>query len=231
MKLGIIIAAGALALGTSAFAQLAAPPGGWAQDRNSYATASGESWTYGALYDADFAGPGKGAFINPSSTYGQDGFTVTADVEMWMSMYTAATNIYFHIGGDLGDNPSLTQTVNGWLSSNNGQYIFVTKPSGQVSEGDIQLLKFKHDVRDRTDPSFGGPDIPVVWTATDSTGTIPLTYSDKGNGGQLTGMTWLLNGGDTGYHWFKINCTITPQRYQKDGHYEMDPLLVATPLL
>lgn len=163
---------------------------------------------------------------------GIDGFNVTADVEMWMNMAFNANDIYFHIGKDLGANPKVSASVTGWLQSNNGQHLFVSKPDANPTLDDISKLEFQVDVLGRTSPPMPAVTaIPAKWYLTDTGGEREGTYSQGGNAGQLHGVSWLLDGGSTGFHSFTIRCEISPDRYQPDGHYEMDPILVASPEL
>jgi len=202
------------------------PAGGWGQF-NSVATAiSGSYGSYGYVYDPN---GGQGIWRGGTDVGGPDGFTVTADIEMWMSMYFNATDIYFHLGQDLGPTPSVSASVAGWLSSNNGMYLFVTKAAGVVDEHAITTLEYKTDMFGRTSPA--GTDIPVKWWITDSSGEHRMNWSPDGNGGLLQGMDWLLDAGSTGTHSFNIRCEINPEQYQMDGHYEMDPVLACSPVL
>jgi len=163
-------------------------------------------------------------------------FTVTADVEMWCDMYFDATDIYFHIGKDLGPDPKISATVNGWLNSNNGQWLFVSKPSFQPTPVGITTLQFKNNIfggqsPNNQPPNPNAPAIPIKWYLTDSGAEREGVYSTGGNNSQLYGVTWLLDQGLAGYHPFNIRCEIRPDRYQPDGDYEMDPILVSSPVL
>lgn len=237
MKFGIIIAAGALVLGTSAFAQTShtGPDNGFGYDNTNSVSKAGSWSTSSAVYRvpayAWFGGTGGGE---------APGFTVTADVEMWMNMSLDATALYYHIGRDPGANPTMTSTIYGALASNNGQWLFITKPGGHATAAQLGVLDYTNDM-------FGdGPTstralqnprtIPVSWSVVSTTtgSDVPaadLAWSNGGNAGALSGLTWLADGGTTGLHTFKINCTIAPDRYQQDGHYEMDPIVVTTPEL
>lgn len=198
---------------------------GWGQNNTSFSAASGASSITNAVYDWDTLSWQLGT-ATPDQA-----FTVEADVEMWMSMGFNATDIYFHIGNDLGDNPKMSQSVNGWLNSNNGQYLFVTKPAGvNVTESAMTTLTFKNDIGAR-DGQTANP-IPVGWYITDNSGQEKaMEFSTGGNGGQEVGMMSLLDNGSRGLHNFSIRCEISPDRYQPDGHYEMDPILAASPAL
>lgn len=197
---------------------------GFGQDNTNWVAADGGSSMSSYVYNPDTYTWDEGI---PTGT---DGFTVEADIEMWMSMAFNAQDIYFHIGADLGDNPTMSANVGGWLSSNNGQYLFVSKPDSQPSADDISKLMFKNNIFGGNTPANVTP-IPVKWFCTDSTGEHEMSYSTGGNNGQLYGATWLLDNGATGLHIFNIRCQISPERYQPDGHYEMDPVLAASPIL
>lgn len=229
MKYALIV----LAIVVLCTASMAAtgPFGGWGQFNGVTAMADGVYTATGFVYDPN-GGMGIWKLGSENTT---DGFTVTADVEMWMSMQFNATDIYFHIGQDLGPAPKVSANIGGWLNSNNGQYLFVSKANPKPLADDLGKLDFKNDMFGRTPtstpPAIVDP-IKVKWFLTDGTGIErPGDYSDQGNGGNLWGITWLLDSGTAGLHVFNIRCEIAPDRYQPDGHYEMDPVLVGSPVL
>jgi len=218
----MIIVVLALALALCAGAVWADPLPSFGHDNTNFATASGAYSASNYVYD-------WGTYtweVGTETPIGGDGFTVTADIEMWMSMAFSATDIYFHIGQDTGG-ASMDADVPGWLSSNNGQYLFVTKKNSQPTEDNITQLAFKNDIGHRSGQTAN--PIPIEWWISDNSGWHQMTYSTGGNNSQVYGVQWLLDGGSTGTHNFTIKCRIKPDRFQPDGYYEMDPVLVASP--
>ncbi len=217
-------------------ATMADPAGGWGKFNDVKTVVSGGYTAAGYVYD-----PNGGLGIwREGLDSGIDGFTVTADIEMWMSMAFYANDIYFHIGKDLGANPKVSAFAGGYLSSNNGQWLFVSKPDAKPLEDDITKLYFQHNIFGGSSPGPGSlpvplppaPPIPVAWFLKDNSGIERAgAYETGGNGGQLWGVAWLLDDGTAGMHNFTIRCEISPDRYQPDGYYEMDPVLVSSPVI
>jgi len=220
MRIALLVV---LALVLSAGVLYADPAAGWGQDNTNWSQATGSYDASNFVYDWSIYEWLQGV-DNP---VGGGGFTVKADIEMWMNMHFDATDIYFHIGRDPGDNPTLQRDVAGWLTSNNGQWLFVSKPDFQPDEAEITELVFMNDIGHRQGQT--ADPIPVNWLLNDGSGFAAGTYSTGGNNGNLYGVTWLLNGGSRGLHNFTIRCEISPDRYQPDGYYEMDPVLVCSP--
>jgi hypothetical protein len=168
-------------------------------------------------------------------------FDVKCDVEMWLNMGINANNIYFH---KANATTSMEATVSGWLQSNNGQYLFVAVPaceaSHEESEADIlSNLYFVKDgwARNNTPTSGVSAPIPVKWWLRDDQAGAGWTdfregaFSNGGNNGQLHGMTWLLANGAAGMIKYEIKVAISPDAYQADGEYRMDPVLACAPEL
>jgi len=183
----------------------------------------------------------QGNIYNPTSytwnhgtETGKSWMTVTADIEMYMSMTLAATDIYFHIATD---GQYFEAIVPGQLCSNNGQWLFV---SSELDTKDLTKLYFKQDIFGRTAAWFAanqpqnapGP-IPVEWWLKDEldAGYRLGEYSTGGNNSQLHGVTWLLANGTACCHPFNIKVVIKPAFHQADGRYEMDPLVCVSPVL
>lgn len=152
---------------------------------------------------------------------------VKALIEMWCQEYLSANSVVFHQAG-----PGVSQsvTLTGWLKSNNGQYWGVSKGTwGETDQADADNLYFVEDVLRRT-TTPNTPTIPISWELDDGSGFVAGTWSG-GNNQQDWGYWWLLDGGATGNIPFSLKITITPDEYQDDGIYELDPSLVATPAL
>ena len=188
---------------------------------------------YESSYDAD------GYIYNPvtytwdhGTETGKSFMTVTCDIEMYMSMHLDATDIYFHIADD---RTSMSAYVNGWLASNNGQWLFV---DSELGNKELNKLAFVADAwgRDLAYHTANGltvNDIPAEWFLKepgDPDWRLGAA-STSGNNGQLHGITWLLSDGQPCTHPFVIKIRITPEFHQPDGRYEMDPLVTVAPVL
>jgi len=221
MKRVILIAA-LLAFITTSFAQT----GSWYNWPKDWGRTG--SWVeYATPYQAN-------GWIYQPATYewlhgtesGKSYFTVTCDIEMYMSMHFDATDIYFHIADD---RTSMSAYVNGWIASNNGQYLFV---SSELDAKHIDRLDFVENIFGGSTPA-GCPPIPVEWWLKDETDTDFRigTYSQGGNNGNLWGVTWLIANGEPCTHYFTIRVDIKPAFHQPDGRYEMDPLVTISPVI
>lgn len=218
-----------LALVTSAFGQFGSlynwpkdwgRTGSWVEYQTPYQAS-------GYIYE-----PSTYEWVGGTET-GKAYFTVTCDIEMYMSMHFDATDIYFHIADD---RTAMSAYVNGWIASNNGQWLFV---SSELDEKHLDKLFFIEDIfgRDRAWHTTNGrpipADIPVSWWLKDETDADYRigTYSQGGNNGNLWGVTWLIANGQPCTHTFTIRIDIAPAFHQPDGRYEMDPLVTAAPVL
>ena len=164
---------------------------------------------------------------------GKSWMTVTADIEMYLSMSLDATDVYFHIATD---GTQFEAEINGELCSNNGQWLFV---SSELDTKDLTKLFFIQDIFGRDEAWYIAngrtvPNpIPVEWYLKDECDADFRLgqYSQGGNAGQLWGVTWLLCNGEPCCHPFIIKIVIKPEFHQPDGRYEMDPLVTVAPVL
>jgi len=165
---------------------------------------------------------------------------ITCDIEMYCSVDLDATDVYFHIA----DNTTYLDTIlNGTISTNSGQYLGIVVAS-KTSEPTPPppALMFIADGwgRDRDWHEANRPDeiitdIPVSllfrWQKNDSS----WTDWDAGDWGYGN------NGQDFAWWWapitepctrpFEIKVDIEPAVHQADGHYDLDPAIVAAPIL
>ncbi|KAA3613835.1 MAG: hypothetical protein DWQ05_16300 [Calditrichaeota bacterium] len=157
--------------------------------------------------------------------------TITCDIEMYMSMHLDATDVYFHIADD---RTAMAAYINGWLASNNGQWLFVSSDLGNKDLDNLEYVVdgFGRDLAYMTGKGYT-TTIPVEWLLKEP-GDVdwrPGIASIDGNSGNLHGYTWLLSDGEPCTHPFTIKILIKPEFHQPDGRYEMDPLLTCSPAL
>jgi len=226
MKRVILIAA-ILVIAVSAFGQ---GPGmnkfgyHWGTCQSYYEVANPYTAT-GYIYD-----PSTYSWVCGTST-GTDLITITCDIEMYMSMNLEGSDVYFHIADD---RQYMEALINGSLSSNNGQHLFV---SDDLGNKDLDQLEYVVDEfgRDIAYMNSKGYDttIPVEWYLKEPLDPAyrPGQWSEGGNNGQLHGYQWLLSNGDPCTHPFIIKIVIRPGFHQPDGRYEMDPLVTCAPVL
>jgi len=229
-----------LALATTGFTAAldnGAEPGELATPNVTYTNVYG-SYTsdLGSVYDySDYSWYGGVGDVAP--------FSVKCDVEMWLNMGMNAANVYFH---KADATTAMNATVNGWLQSNNGQWLFVAVPdctaTGTPSHTEEEILSNLYFTQNgwgnpATPGSGVSAPIPVTWKLRDDaagagwTGWRTGLFSEGGNNGQLHGMTWLLANGSAGYINYQINVAIAPAAYQADGEYRMDPVVACAPEL
>lgn len=192
-----------------------------------------DAGTYVQLSDPYYSGvtvynPALVDWGGGAGAYGDGSFSVVADIELYNELYFDATNVRFHIASDSG---AMSAVIPGWNAGNNNEAIFITKNPAAGQEVDMRFLKQQTTV-------FGDvndPDIPLTWEYCKSqrgsgvwTDWAPCTWSTAGLGGKLVGVYFPVN---TSYWDFKIRVTINPAQHQSDGHYEMDPVVAASPIL
>jgi hypothetical protein len=184
----------------------------------------------------------------------QTDISVVLDIEMYCRETLEATDIYFHVG----DGEAVTQmstTVNGSISTNNGQYLGLTKvgwtstdgPTALGGSGRCEQLAFVTDGfgRDKAwfetnQPQNTPNDIPLTIEFSDDGGTTwrkiygttagPNDGWSDGTGG-LWGYWWLVANGEPCTHDYQFRFTADLVEHEHDGRYELDPLFVVEPYL
>jgi hypothetical protein len=160
--------------------------------------------------------------------------TIIADVEMWCQEIATASEVYFHFGRGQASQSDAFITVT--LNSNNGQWWGVSKGTwGQNDQADADNLKYLEDGFGRTTqgPGTNGSDqdIPLQWAISENSGPFTPGQWTGGNNLQDWGYFWLIDGGNPGSHTFQLRMRITPNAYQNDGRYYLDPHTVVKPVL
>jgi hypothetical protein len=232
---------------------------GTADDGYAAIDASGQGPTAGADDSADSAANWKyqyGGTATWSGTYSWDGdawieetetgdpdLDIEADIEMYASTSITDPKIYFHLGNIYtATDADKTATVSGTLTSNNGQYIgisfagsskdasnFETDGSGNYTGRIFDAMVGTVDV--------GGRDISteafdIVITMTWGAGyQVPDNYGDGAHSTITDTLWWLVDGGNPGSYNLTWKIVLEPETHQADGNYNLDPQVVAAPVL
>jgi hypothetical protein len=160
---------------------------------------------------------------NPVGTQVQNNIALTANVEIWERDTLDANTVNFHFGRTSIDGVAqpISVVLKGLIQSNNDETVDIWAADGTS----LKLLKANSG-------QFGdlGADIPCKWYygLTEATATTECTY-DSGDQKAVafpTGFgTMALN------QTFCIKVTATPNAYQADGSYVLDPTISCTPCL
>jgi hypothetical protein len=192
-------------------------------DTSTYVELSDPYYSGVTVYDPVAVDWGGGA-----GAIGDGSFSVVADIELYNELYFSATNVRFHIASDSG---AMSAVIPGWNAGNNNEAIFITKDPAAGEEVDMRFLKQISSVYG----PVNDPDISLTWEYRKSqrgsgvwTGWALCTWSTAGLGGKLVGVYFPVN---ASYWDFEIRVTINPAQHQSDGHYEMDPVVAASPIL
>lgn len=235
MKFGIIIAAGVLVLGTSAFAQLNRTQ----TNQSSFTTfteVTGGVNTWSGIWG------GHPAWLDSSSN-GQQFITISADVELWGSSSLDNSRIYFHKANDQNPGPAI---LNGTLYSNRGMWVGVVGPPKNGAPALLdKLIQTTNYAGTPVNPPTPATDVPLTWTGrwTSDNGanwTPWHTFDAFGPGSNNTVQNaywWRMANSLSdpnpagGYFNFQIQCAPHFAPLQPGGAYELDPVLVMSPEL
>lgn len=202
-------------------------------DTSSFVVQAG-SGTYTGIYGQTTGGVSGWVTM---SDVGDQQIQIWCDIEMYLQTHTENNKIYFHRAtADAGEQVAYVQ---GWFTSNNGQYIGIESPVGNC---DVTELKGTKDIlgRDVTTVTGYAPILVDYTLADQGAGFVPGTHSGtyrvrdtygEGDQGSVTALWWLINSGGRGTQYYEWKITINPPSSQPDGHYELDPVVTAKPAL
>ncbi len=189
-----------------------------------------QSWT--GWWDGDDA-----AWV-PTSGTGDTGLEVTAYVELYASQ-TQETKAVFHWGQPPFG--ALNASLDGSLTSNHPCWVGIRK-DGWVQADELTKasnLVFQKDFWNRSGP-VATPAFPGTSTG-DTTADIPLEWNMRVGSGAYDPMDWSGGVGSANWGWYsggrlpvgstsyRFKITATPDPYQADGKYTLDPEVIVVP--
>ncbi len=197
-----------------------------------WAVAGAGSSSWAGWWDAD-----DGDWV--PTVGGDDGLEVTAYVELYASQEQENEAI-FHWG--LPPFGAQSVALNGTIVSNHPCWVGIRK-DGWVEADETTKgsnLVFQKDFWDRTGP-VTSPVVSGASDLSDTTADIPITFDMDVAGGGYYPMNW--SGGVAAANWgwysdgrlpagtvnYSFKITATPDAYQADGKYELDPQVVVVP--
>lgn len=162
---------------------------------------------------------------------------IEADIEMFYSQTITNPKLYFHFGDvSKATADQKSALVAGTFASNNGQYIGISFAGTTKTEED-----FNRATGIITDAMVGTTDAGgrLVEDAFDARflmtwGEGYQTPGSFGAGAHETipaTLWWLVNEGAPGAYNLVWKIDLLPTAYQKDGNYNLDPIVVAMPVL
>lgn len=233
MKLGIILAAGALVVGASAFAQLNRSQTG-KSSFDTFTEMTGGTNTWSGIWG------GSPAWVQQSAVGPQD-ITISADVELWGMTSLDNSRIYFHKANDQAPPPAY---LNGTLYSNRGMFVGVVGRKADGNPATLDELTQSTNYAGGAIPTAEGPakKVPLDWKGqwTADGGANWSAYKDADNVGDGANGTvhnaywWLMGNESTregGYFNFRLKVTPNFPALATAGRYELDPVLVIAPEL
>ncbi len=168
---------------------------------------------------------------------------IEADIEMFCYEELSNHKIYFHLGNMYtATGADLTAYVGGSFASNNGQYIGVSFDGTSKVEADFQTDGGGGLTGRITDAMIGTVDIggrDISGEAFDVTILMdwgsgwqtPDSFGDGAHGTIPKALWWLVNAGVPGSYSLTYKIVLHPDTYQPDGNYNLDPTIVAAPVL
>lgn len=218
--LTILIAA--IVFAGTAFAQVPAPPAhgayptGWGLNPNNWNSYTGSYNSGLALYDPTGVLGGLGWHVFPG---GAPIVYAPITLELWIEMYMMQTywntQYQWHRLGDAAE--TITFTIDGTVSSNEGLWVLCTKASGV----DGNLLKFQGNIGVGDNNNMR--DIPISWR-----GRWGMTHTIGTNIMMpWTALTWsgdelILDELDACDTWFQFEGEFDLLYHEADGYYSLE---------
>jgi len=200
-----------------------------------YQTGYGE-WS--AVYSWD-----GNAWVEETSD-GDEQIEIECDIEMYCECTTSNNKIYFHIGNPYDASADdKTAYVDGTMNTNNGQWVGISFSGTDKDETDFQKDtegNFTGRIRGGMVGSvdIGGRDIStesfdvIVKLSWDGANWhVPDSYGDGAHATITDTLWWLVADGAPGQYTLQWEFVLDPPADQPDGNYELDPTIVAAPVL
>jgi hypothetical protein len=221
-----------------------------AAGKNTDAGADWKNWkyqygggTWSGVYGGGPTGTGTGGGWIEAGADGDPVIDIEADIEMYYTETFSDNKIYFHLGNIYtADAAAKTAYVNGSFTSNNGMWIGISFEGANKDETNMEkdsggnytgrVLNGMVGSRDVMGRSISTESFDVFFALHDGTGwTAPGSYGDGASGTVTDALWWLVNGGAAGTYNVTWKVVIEPDTHQPDGNYNLDPAIVATPVL
>lgn len=190
--------------------------------------------TWGGVYTA------QGWVTDPAATSGDMSLDVEADIEMYVSQTISFNKVYFHIGNPFtATTADKTAYVNGSMVCNNGQYIGISflgtgktlanfeKINNAFTGRIIGGMVSDRDVWRTQNNAF---DVRILLGYNGAT-QVPDAYGDGAHNTVHDTLWWLVNGGAPGSYSYAWQIELLCDATQPDGDYQLDPVVVAAPVL
>jgi hypothetical protein len=170
---------------------------------------------------------------------GDDGLVVKAYVELYAKQ-SQQTNAVFHWGKP--PFPAMSAVLNGSIVQNHPCWVGIRKAGWVAGDmtGKAAHLGWEKSFAAWPTGVVTSPAFPGTATG-DTIADIPLTWAMNVDGGEYSAMQWTGGVGDANYGWYSIGrlpvgthdynfkITATPNLYQADGKYTLDPQIVVVP--
>ena len=193
----------------------------------------GGTATWSGVYSWD-----SSAWVETTST-GDENLDVECDIEMYCSTSITDAKVYFHFGNiyNLTSNDKKA-TVSGTMTANNGQWIGISFAGSTKDAGDFNLTTGVITDAMIGTVDCGGRDISgeafdIKLLMDDGfSGYVPAqSYGDGAHSSITDTLWWLVNGGAPGSYSVSWLIELLPATHQPDGNYNLDPTIVASPIL
>jgi hypothetical protein len=174
------------------------------------------------------------------ATSGDMSLDVEADIEMYVAQTIAYNKVYFHIGNPFTASAAdKTAYVNGSMVCNNGQYIGISFLGTGKADADFEkvggaytgkILGGMVSDRDTWRTQTNSFDVRILLGYNGST-QVPVNYGDGAHNTVHDTLWWLVNGGAPGSYVYTWQIELLCDPLQPDGDYQLDPVVVAAPVL
>jgi len=170
---------------------------------------------------------------------GDDGLVVTAYVELYAGQ-TQKTEALFHWGKP--PFAAMSAVLPGSIVSNHPCWVGIRKPDWeQTHQADASALTWDSSFPGWSSGIVTSPVVSGVSVLGDTIAAIPITFAMDVAGGGYYPMQWTGGAGSANWGWYSdgrlpvgttaynFKITATPNAYQADGKYTLDPQIIVVP--